>query len=904
MDKAKNNIENVGVFTTDKALKILSWNAVMEEMTGLSEKDVQNKSILSLFPEIEERNLHKKFENVINNGDVEILSSVLHKYLIKIPFPEEILGHQYMLQSVSIAPLFDESKIVGTIVTVKDVTKSRLNELINSYRERERKEKALSKAEVDELLKKLDHYDWKERKKAVETLKQSSSDILEDILVRIKQHHKNLNILNSAIQVLVGHREKIFDTLSHLLKSSDKDLRIYAAQTLGESKDMRAVPVLIEALDDPDKNVVYHAIESLGKLKAYEAVPRLIEIVLQNDFFTSFAAIDSLRNMGEKILLIHLDKLIENEFLQPICIEVIGEFGYDVNIPTLIEILKLNPETVFDLAEAIIKMMERYEKHYKEGNFIISSANKLLDTHTRQILINNLSKKNHPKFRYLVQLLTLLADQDELIHVFNLLKEPDLAKIILSNFIKRENKSAKLLIINLDKVTYEIKIELIKALGILVDKEAISVLLSFLDNEEEEILLASLYSLAMIGSAEAYEKIFSLLGHSSNAIRRAAIFALNSIGSPKMEDDILRLLFSENNFELDSAIRIAGYFGYPKCKDRIIELCDSENVKIRSLAIENICFFEAAHILSILDKASNDPSAECRIAAAKALAFVPENMSFKLAQKLLNDENSWVRINAIRTIGIQRFQNACKLILNFLEHEETVPVIITAIKVLPEICSEEAIPKLIELIKHENEDIVFATIETLSKIKHPSSLQALVENIYSPNPKIRKAILEALKSLKSENMVEIIKSYILSEEDLELKKLAVEVLANFQTESSCVSLFEISSERELKEFVIESLARQDKKLLHVFREILKGNKSELKISAIEALTLMKTEAATGLIIDSLDDESPMVRLYALNALRILNFHKAVDKIHYLAMNDVNPEVKILAEDLLKKIHGF
>lgn len=92
-------------------------------------------------------------------------------------------------------------------------------------------------------------------------------------------------------------------------------------------------------------------------------------------------------------------------------------------------------------------------------------------------------------------------------------------------------------------------------------------------------------------------------------------------------------------------------------------------------------------------------------------------------------------------------------------------------------------------------------------------------------------------------------------------------------------------------------------MLHVFREILKGDKSDLKISAIEALTLMKTEAATGLIIDSLDDEYPVVRLYALNALRILSSNKEVHKIQYLAMIDTDPQVKILAEDLLKKIYG-
>jgi HEAT repeat protein len=61
-----------------------------------------------------------------------------------------------------------------------------------------------------------------------------------------------------------------------------------AALALGEQKDARAIPSLLDSLNDKNANVVYHAIEALGKLRAQEAVGALAAIAESKDFFCRF----------------------------------------------------------------------------------------------------------------------------------------------------------------------------------------------------------------------------------------------------------------------------------------------------------------------------------------------------------------------------------------------------------------------------------------------------------------------------------------------------------------------------------------------------------------------------------------------------------------------------------------
>ncbi|MCX8056961.1 MAG: HEAT repeat domain-containing protein [Ignavibacteria bacterium] len=888
----------IGIFTTDTEFNILSWNSVMEVFSGIPEEKIKGKNLFEIFPEIVNNKLDKKYRNVIETGQVEFISSVFHNYLLKFKPLNMNSQFEWMLQSASISPLFDGTRIVGTITTIKDVTHIReKDDALTSPK----KVNKLEAHEKNQLIENLQNEDWRVRKEAVEILKHSSSEILEEILIKIKNSHKNLNILNSALQVLLGHTEKVTDTLHDLIKSHDKDLRIYAAQTLGEVKDKKAIPILIEALNDPNQNVVYHAIESLGKLKAYDAVDKLIDIALKEDFFLSFAAIDALKNMGEKIILIHTHKLINRDVFHPLLIEILRDIGDDSAVPQLIELLKNSPPNIFDIAEALICIYNRYEKQFGEGKYILSTINHYLDQSSIKNLLDALHNQKHPKFIYLIQLLTLIGNEEILKSIFNYLKDSTLRKIIVKALLIREDNAAKLLFEKIDQLDFDSKIEMLKVAGNFSSPEIVSVLKNYLDDEDEEILVTTLNSLARIGSADAYHKILELLKHPSPVVRRSAIAALNSIGHPNMSKDIHKLLYSENYNELDSAIRIAGYFGFTNCTDRMIELCSHENENIRATALENIGIFEAKGIIDILENALQKDSPKCRIAAVKSLTFVPDNKIYELIIEALSDENFWVRVNAIRAIQFLRYTPASNYLINLLENEKTIPVIISALIALGELGSENAISTITNFINHENPDVSLAAIEALGNIKSPNSVQPLIELLSSASSKMRLKSLESIKKLKFDSTIEIIKYFTLKETDEEIKKQAIVALGEFQSEQSVRALIDLTKNFEIRELCIEQLAKQNPKLLYIFEKSLNEEAIPVRLALIEALTLMRNEEATNLIIQSLDDENAIVRVYAINSLKRLGSREAIKKINYLSKNDSNEQVRITAQNFLEKL---
>lgn len=898
METKSIQITNAGIFTTDKDFNILSWNSIMEIFTGISEKEIKGKNLFEAFPEIQERGLDKKFKNVIETGQIEFLSSVFHKYLIKIKPIDVKFGLEWMLQSVSIAPLFDGNKIVGTIVTLRDVSSQRKAELSRS---KEGTTKTFEHIEKENLLEKLGDQDWRVRKEAVKSLQMTDSDIIEEILIKIKNSHKNLSILNSALQVLLGHSDKVVESLHDLIKSQDKDLRIYAAQTLGEIRDPDAIPILIKALQDPDKNVVYHAIESLGKLKAYDAIDKLIEIALKDDFFTSFAALDALRNMGEKIVLLHINKLINRDVFHPLIVEILSDIGDDSAIPILIDLINKSPQNLFDIAEALIKIYNRYDENFKEGKYILSIISQNLNQSAKELLIKSLEKRDNPKFKFLLNLLSLVGDDETLKIVFNFLMDSELRKIIINSLTKRGDDASKLLLTQLERADYDLKLEILKLAGNLTSPETIKILMDYLDEDDEEILTTVLNSLARIGSRQPYEKILNLLGHPSNVVRRSAISTLNSIGHPEMQNDIYKLLFSENLNELDSAIRIAGYFGFENCTARIIELCSHSNDQIRATALEHIGFFESKETIDILEKAMQDSNPNCRVAAVKSLVYVNDKRIYKLLLDALKDENHWVRINAIRAIQFLRFFEGAEEIIRLLENEKVIPVIVSAIKALGDIGGPSVVATLVKFIDDENKDIAINAIEALGDVKHPYSVQPLLELLHSIDTDIRHKALESLGKIKYDSTVEIIKLFALTEANEVLRKKSINILAQFNSEKAVQALIELLSEHKLKEDVIEALSKQDKKLLYVFERALTEEPVHIKLNILEALTLMRNPEGTKLIIQTLDDENAIVRIYAINSLRKLGSKEAIKKISYLSQNDRNEQVREVAMSFLKTI---
>jgi PAS domain S-box-containing protein len=110
-----------GVVTLDESYQVQSWNHWMEVHSGLRLDEVSGKNIFALFPDLRERKLAAHFERALL-GESSVLSSSLHRYLLKLPSPFRETGLTYMLQTARISPLYSEREICGIVLVIEDVT--------------------------------------------------------------------------------------------------------------------------------------------------------------------------------------------------------------------------------------------------------------------------------------------------------------------------------------------------------------------------------------------------------------------------------------------------------------------------------------------------------------------------------------------------------------------------------------------------------------------------------------------------------------------------------------------------------------------------------------------------------------------------------------------------------------
>jgi PAS domain S-box-containing protein len=110
-----------GIFTTDAQLRITSWNHWMETHSMFRAEQVVGQPLLKIVPSLSERRLDSYFRDALL-GEVKVLSTALHRYLLPFPPPLADSGFSHMQQSARIAPLILDGKVWGTITVIEDVT--------------------------------------------------------------------------------------------------------------------------------------------------------------------------------------------------------------------------------------------------------------------------------------------------------------------------------------------------------------------------------------------------------------------------------------------------------------------------------------------------------------------------------------------------------------------------------------------------------------------------------------------------------------------------------------------------------------------------------------------------------------------------------------------------------------
>jgi HEAT repeat protein len=720
--------KSIGVFTTDASLVIQIWDAALARLTGIPAGAACGRPLVELLPDLEERRLLARFRRVLDEGVVEVLAPAFHRYLIPCPPAAASAHFDRMRQRVTIAPLQEDGRIVGALVTVEDVTarlerERALSEQLAHADEEGRLGAARTLAGDESLepsqplLGALKDESWRVRRAAVEGLsRRAAPDAIAALLASVRENHHHLGLLNSALQVLAMSDVDTLSPLVEFLNGEDADLRIQAALALGEQRDVRAAPALLGALEDADANVRYHAIEALGKLRAPEAADALAAVAETRDFFLAFAALDALTRIGDARVAPRVVPLLEDELLREAAADALGHLGDEETVAPLAAVLNAPDAPTRPVARALAALYDRYEKQYGEGAHISDLSRAAISPTGARNLLDALDGSGSAELRPLALVVGWLEGPAVERALTRLLGRADARGEVIEALVRHGSRVTELLIEQLGSEDLEIRKAAVVALGRIGDARAAPALIEVLD-EDPELVIPAADALAKVGDPRAYEALLALVGDPSAAVRQSVVGALNSLGSPLMPARVLPLLSDPDANVRESAVKVAGYFGYAECAELLLERCRDEEERVRRAAVEHLPFLEDERATPALVSALRQETPRVRAAAAGALAMAEGPEVSPALVGALGDDDSWVRYFAARSLGRLKSAESAEALAALARDDKSNHVRIAAVEALGNIGGEAAVAAVAPLLKSDDPDLARVAAEALGMMK-------------------------------------------------------------------------------------------------------------------------------------------------------------------------------------------
>ena len=729
MSSLTSSENTIGVFTTDAGLVVQVWDAALARLTGIPADAARGKPLAELLPNLEERRLLARFRRVLDEGVVEVLAPAFHHYLIPCAPSQPSKHFDKMQQRVTIAPLREDNRTVGALVTVEDVTarierERGLSERLAHSDEDERLSAAQALASDESLeparpplLAALGDESWRVRRVAVEGLaSRAAPDAIAALLASVRENHHDLGLLNSALQVLAMSDVDTLSPLVEFLRDDDADLRMQAALALGEQRDARATPALLGALNDADTNVRYHAIEALGKLKAAEAADALASVAETRDFFLAFPALDALTRIGAAGIAPRVVPLLEDELLREAAADVLGHIGDEAAVAPLAELLNRPDAPVRAVAQSLAALHDRYEKQYGEGDYIADLSRAAIDPTGARTLLDALNESDTGGLRPLALVVGWLEGAAVERALTRLLGHKDARAEVVEALVRHGSPVTDLLVEQLGSEDLEIRKSAVVALGRIGDARAAPALIEVLE-EDPELVIPAADALAKIGDPRAFEALLGLVGDPSAGVRQSVVGALNSLGLPEMPGRVLPLLEDTDPNVRESAVKIAGYFGYPECVELLLERCRDEDERVRRAAVEHLPFLEDERASPALVRALRSETPKVRAAAAGAMALAEGPSVSAALIEALGDEDAWVRYFAARSLGRQQVAESALALAALARDDKASHVRIAAVEALGRIGGETAVEAITPLLKSDEPDLARVAAEALGKLK-------------------------------------------------------------------------------------------------------------------------------------------------------------------------------------------
>ncbi|AHG93449.1 PAS fold-4 domain protein (plasmid) [Gemmatirosa kalamazoonensis] len=868
---------SVGVFTTDLALVVRSWDAWLAAATGVDESEAYGRPLAELFPDLDARGHLARLRRVADSGVVQVLAPAFHEYLLACPPRTASARFARMQQHVTIAPLRDGETIVGVTVTVEDVTarRDRERELAEELRSpddlvRLRAVRALDTeaAAPEPLAGALGDSSWRVRRAAAEGLARVPDDGVVDLLLSaLRERHRDPGVLNAALTALARAHHDVVPPLVQLLDAagSDAELRTYVILALGLLQDVRAVPVLIRALADVDANVRFHAIEALGRIRSRAAALPVAEVAESRDFSVAFAALDTLAAIGEPSVAPRLLPLLDDELLQPAVVDALARLGGEDAVAPLTALLDQPGSPTLAVAVALATLHARLDATGASTGGIAEFVRAVAPAGASRSLLGALPTAGEAERAAAVTVLGWLSVEGMETTLAALLAHPDACRAVVDVLVQRGAAAVDPLLDALTQDDDGVRKAAAAALGRIGSAAAVPALVALLDDAPEVAVVAA-GALGSIGDRRAFEPLIARLDDPHAAVRQAAVGALHSLGHPESSARVVVLLADPSPRVREAAARMAGYFAFAACVEPLLSLRHDDDEAVRRAAVEQLVQFDDPRAREALGEALADDTPSTRAAAARALSHVAPADAVPGLLAALRDPDPWVRYYAARSAGRLRTDQALPELLRLAVGDDAPPVRIAAVDALGEIGSEDELRKLVPLAADPEPLVARAALLALGGSSDPATLAPLVAALDGDDRATAVAALDALVRRADPRAASAVASFARASDVPDVWTRALHALERMGGVDAIAALVGIAADPVRTAAAVEALAGVGERDAAWVARGLDDADVHVRCAVVEALGRSPHAAAAPLLAAALHDESPAVRTAAAHAL--------------------------------------
>ncbi len=565
-------------------------------------------------------------------------------------------------------------------------------------------------AAVPLLLHAMTDVSWRVRKSAVDILFQDYA--LEQYiqgLIDLLYIDDNAGARNSAIEALIRLGRKATVYLIEGFKTTNRDVRKFIIDVLGEQMDSRSLPLMLDALKDEDENVRATAVEHLGKAGEPSVVDALIGILESDDLWTAYPAADALGRIGNRKAVPSLINALKRK---PLREPVMKALGMLADPGTLGSVIGLLADLSKNIQEHALRTIEKMYHNGVKADEITSELRRILGDKAMDVLVAHAWSAKQEVRISAILLLGIMKDEAAYGPLLDISHEEEFADDVKRAFVFIGTDHPGSLLKLFDTGNPHQLRFICEVAGAIASPVFYDTFAKLLSNEDGHVRSLAAHGIARLDVAESVPMLKQMMTDPYEDVQEAAVDALGLLKRHLSLQDLFVMLKSDKAVLRRNAARLLGKMGADEAVPELGFTLKDGEVRVRKAVVEALSRIGTEEAVRYLTYALTDEDPDIRISSTLSLGAIGGKETLESLSILTADPDNFVRVSAARAIGMLRDRQSVKHLIPLLADRSGF-VITTAIESLKAIGGEEACEAIAGMLSSPDDEVRRTAISAL-----------------------------------------------------------------------------------------------------------------------------------------------------------------------------------------------